>query len=105
MHLGTGLTPSCDMTLFEPWHAVLVACTIADTYDWTCRGYRGAGGHQWKCSAAQGMGGNEKELRRKLSEARRTELRTPGATPLATPGATPLGSPRSSTAPPSPFPR
>ena len=53
----------------------------------------------------------EKDLQKKLSEARRSEHRTPGATPLgvtpaATPGATPLGSPRSAAGPPgAPFGR
>ena len=53
----------------------------------------------------------EKGLQKKLSEARRSEHRTPGATPLgvtpaATPGATPLGSPRSAAgAPGAPFGR
>ena len=44
----------------------------------------------------------DKALSRELTQARRTDLRTPGATPLATPGMTPSGSPRGS-APGTPF--
>ncbi|BDA40449.1 UDP-N-acetylglucosamine diphosphorylase 1 [Coccomyxa sp. Obi] len=46
----------------------------------------------------------ERVAGKQLAEARRADLRTPGATPLATPGATPMGSPRSQ-APLSPFTR
>ena len=44
----------------------------------------------------------DKALSRELNQARRTDLRTPGATPLVTPGMTPSGSPRGS-APSTPF--
>lgn len=46
----------------------------------------------------------ERVAGKRLVEARRNDLRTPGATPLPTPGATPMGSPRSQ-APLSPFTR
>ncbi len=44
----------------------------------------------------------DKALSRELNQARKTDLRTPGATPLVTPGMTPCGSPRGS-APSTPF--
>ena len=53
--------------------------------------------------AAQGLV-PERVAGRKLADARRNDMRTPGATPLPTPGATPMGSPRSQ-APLSPFTR
>ena len=54
-----------------------------------------------RCCVVQGLV-PDKALSRELTQARREDIRTPGATPLTTPGRTPSGSPRGS-APSTPF--
>ena len=61
----------------------------------------GAGLLRRQCCVLQGLV-PDKALSRELTQARRDDIRTPGATPLTTPGRTPPGSPRAS-APSTPF--
>ena len=61
----------------------------------------GAGLPKTLCCVLQGLV-PDKALSRELTQARRDDVRTPGATPLTTPGRTPPGSPRGS-APSTPF--